>query len=463
MKNITIIGAGYVGVPTAAHWASVHKITVFDIDENKINALKQVKNGEGDLYIHEPTLLETFKKNSSNIFATTDINEALANADVVFLAVGTPQRDDGRADLSYIFSAADLIGQSMQKNLLVINKSTCPPGTAFCVKDRIEKQILQREANFSVVVGSCPEFLAEGTAMRDLANPSRVVIGCDDMSGLKVLKEMFDVIYPGKSIFMDTVSAELTKYAANAMLASRISFMNSLSILCDKIGANIESIRRGIGSDPRIGEKFLHAGFGYGGSCFGKDTKAISSYANLLNSSLHMVDETIKINDLILDNFYSKIERHFDDLNGVTILVWGVGFKADTDDIRDSRSIEICKRLMGAGAKLLIYDPVSAARDNFSRYVQGNFEVVVDPYSRLDECSGLVIGNENKIFRDLDVEKFSRGKAIFDAKNVLSYSKITTLKNNGVVYFSVGKDVLSRVNDLDLVNFLQNNYFPKQL
>lgn len=463
MKNITIIGAGYVGVPTAAHWASVHKITIFDIDENKIQTLLDVKSGSGKVYIHEPGLDETFKKNSENIFPTSDINFALDDADIVFLAVGTPQREDGRADLKYVFSAADMIGQHMKKDLLIVNKSTCPPGTAFCVKERVEKQLLERGANLSVVVGSCPEFLAEGTAMQDLANPSRVVMGCDEMSGLKVLKEMFDVIYPGKSVFMDTVSAELTKYAANAMLASRISFMNSLSMLCDKIGANIESVRHGIAGDPRIGSKFLQAGFGYGGSCFGKDTKAISSYARLLNSPLSVVDDTIEINDLILSNFYGKIERHFGNLEGQTFMIWGVGFKADTDDVRDSRSVELCKRLMTAGAKLLIYDPIRGACENFKKLVEGDYEIVESSYSGIEHCNGLIIGNENSIFRDLDVSKFSRGQAIFDGKNVLSYAKVVSLKNEGIAYYSVGKDVISRVNDLDLVSFLQNNYFPKQL
>ena len=269
MSKVTIFGAGYVGVPTGAHFARTHKVTIYDPDAEKIDIIRKVINGESnELHIHEKDLIELLRENKRNICLTHDLEEALRKPEFIFIAVGTPPNEKGRANLKYVCAAAEDIAQNLKNDCIILNKSTVPPGTAYLVQDIIKKG-LKHDVKFSV--GSCPEFLAEGTAVEDLRTPDRIVYGCDDQEALEEITQFFTFLQRGDSLCpMTTLSSELTKYAANAMLATKISFMNSLALLCDNIGANIREVQDGIGRDQRIGSKFLNASMGYGGSCFPK-------------------------------------------------------------------------------------------------------------------------------------------------------------------------------------------------
>lgn len=452
-------------MPTAAHFARTHKVTIYDPDLEKINNIQKVlDNGSDELHIHEKDLPELLRENHENIRLTDQIEQALENPEFIFIAVGTPPNEKGRANLKYVCSAADAIGYHLKNNCIILNKSTVPPGTAYLVSDIINKNI-DSKINFSV--GSCPEFLAEGTAVEDLRTPDRIVYGCDNREALEKITEFFSYLH-GKATLcpMGTLSSELTKYAANAMLATKISFMNSLAILCDDIGANIREVQEGMGKDSRIGRKFLNAGMGYGGSCFPKDTRAIAEYGALHESPLTIISSTIDVNEDITKYFYEKIVNDFDgDVSGKNFVIWGVGFKARTDDLRESRPVIIARKLMDLGAHVHIYDTVSGALTNFKSENQsfdGKYTIYNEQYEMIsNDIDGLVIGNEHEKFRNPDVVKLSvlRGKHIYDGKNVLNNKLIRHLSEEGFKYRSVGKDgVVKGLDKQRLVSFLEEKY-----
>ena len=465
MSRVTIFGAGYVGVPTAAHFARTHKVTIYDPDLEKINIIQNVlDNGSDELHIHEKGLTELLRENHENIQLTNQIDQALRDPEFIFIAVGTPPNEKGRANLKYVCAAAEAIGTHLKNDCTILNKSTVPPGSAYLVSGIIEKHITP---NIKFSVGSCPEFLAEGTAVEDLRTPDRIVYGCDDKEALEKITEFFSYLH-GKATLcpMGTLSSELTKYAANAMLATKISFMNSLAILCDDIGANIREVQEGMGKDSRIGRKFLNAGMGYGGSCFPKDTRAIAEYGALHDSPLTIIASTIDVNENITEYFYQKIVDDFDGtVTDKNFVIWGVGFKARTDDLRESRPVVIARKLMDLGAHVHIYDTVPGALSNFEKEnqsYQGKYTIYHEQYEMISEqMDGLIIGNEHEKFRNPDVGEINvmRGKHIYDGKNILNNKLINHMAKQGFKYRSVGKDGV--VNGLDkqrLVRFLERKY-----
>jgi len=465
MSKVTIFGAGYVGVPTAAHFARTHKVTIYDPDIEKIETIRKVINNESEeLHIHEKDLIELLRENRQNLCLTNEINQAMMSPEYIFIAVGTPPNEKGRANLKYVCAAAEEIASHLNNDCIVLNKSTVPPGTAYLVQDIINRSLRN---NIKVVVGSCPEFLAEGTAVEDLRTPDRIVYGCDDPEALDKITEFFTFLQRRDSLCpMTTLSSELTKYAANAMLATKISFMNSLAHLCDSIGANIREVQDGIGRDQRIGSKFLNASMGYGGSCFPKDTQAIAEYALLQNSPLSIIESTIKINHDTTNYFYNKILEDFDgDVKERNFVLWGIGFKARTDDLRESKPVAIARKLMDQGAHIHIYDTVPGAMTNFKREnpkYAGSYTLYNDQYEMFsDKIDGLIIGNEHEKFRNPDFDRLDvmRSKNVYDGKNILNNYLISRLTKMKIQYKSVGKD--SVVNGLDrskLVNFLLDKY-----
>ena len=465
MARVTIFGAGYVGVPTGAHFARTHKVTIYDPDSNKIDTIKKVVRNESDeLHIHEKDLNELLRENRQNLCLTSDLKEALRNPEFIFIAVGTPPNEKGRANLKYVYAAAEQIAENLENDCIILNKSTVPPGTAYLVQDIINKGL---KSDVKIAVGSCPEFLAEGTAVEDLRIPDRIVYGCDDKEALDKITHFFTFLQRRDSLCpMSTLSSEMTKYAANAMLATKISFMNSLAHLCDSIGANIREVQDGIGRDQRIGSKFLNASMGYGGSCFPKDTQAIAEYGALHDVPLSIIESTIKINNDTVDYFYKKILEDFNqDVKDRNFIVWGIGFKARTDDLRESKPVEIARKLMEMGAHIHVFDTVSGALTNFEREnpdYQGKYTLYQDQYSMFTEkIDGLIIGNEHEKFRnpDLDLLESMRNKNVYDGKNILNNYLIKRLTKLGFTYKSVGKD--SVVNGLDrtkLIKFLHEKY-----
>jgi len=454
IRNVTIFGAGYVGLPTAAHLANVHAVTVYDPFKEKIQTIKDALQDKAKLYVHEKDLLETLKRNEERITLTSDINVALASPDIIFLAVGTPPNKDGRANLTYICKAAEDVAKNIKNDCILLTKSTVPPGTAFLVES-----IIKEQSSYNITVGSCPEFLAEGTAMEDLRSPSRIVVGINNEKAKEELISFFTVLHArDKILTMDTSSAECAKYFANAMLATRISFMNNAAAFADGVGANIHAIRKALSTDPRIGSKFLYAGFGYGGSCFPKDTMAVAEYAKLIGQQLPIIDATVSINTSILKTFYQKIKDHYGTLEGRTFAIWGIGFKADTNDVRESQSVKLCEWLMKEGANLRIFDVVEGARSNFKEdHPDGNYTLHNHQYDCITEgVDGIIIGNEEEQFRLPDLSRMSsmRNKAIFDGKNVVRNT--SELQANGFIYRGVGIDK-ENVKE-KLVTFLREKY-----
>ena len=465
MSRVTIFGAGYVGVPTGAHFARTHRVTIYDPDVEKIESIRKVMNNESDeLHIHEKDLNELLRENRQNICLTNDIKHALEAPEFIFIAVGTPPNEKGRANLKYVCSAAEQIGKNLTNDCIVLNKSTVPPGTAYLVQDIIKKDL---KKDVKIAVGSCPEFLAEGTAVEDLRTPDRIVYGCDDREALDKITEFFTFLQRRDSLCpMSTLSSELTKYAANAMLATKISFMNSLAHLCDSIGANIREVQDGIGRDSRIGSKFLNASMGYGGSCFPKDTQAIAEYAVLQQVPLSIIESTIQINKDTTDYFFDKIVEDFNgEVKNHNFIIWGIGFKARTDDLRESKPVEVARKLMDQGAHVHIFDTVPGALTNFKRenpQYEGRYTLYRDQYEMFnEETDGLIIGNEHEKFRNPDFDRLEvmRSKNVYDGKNILNNYLIRRLTRLNFQYKSVGKD--SVVNGLDrskLVDFLMDKY-----
>ena len=439
--NVTVIGSGYVGLVSGTCFSEMgNKVTCVDIDLKKIENLKK-----GIIPIFEPGLENMVKKNvkNENLFFTTSLEKALNKSEIAFIAVGTPMGDDGSADLQYVLAVAKSIGQSMQQRLIVVDKSTVPIGTADKVKATIQKELDIRNSDLQFDVVSNPEFLKEGAAIADFMKPDRVVIGTDSEHAKK---KMIKLYYPfcmsrDRLIFMDIRSAEMTKYAANAMLATKISFMNEIANICEKVGADANQVRIGIGSDQRIGYSFIYPGVGYGGSCFPKDVKALTKIAKENQYNSQLIKAVEEVNDAQKIVIAQKIVNRFGgDLTGFTFGIWGLAFKPGTDDMREAPSIYVIKELVKRGAKIKAYDPkaVNEAKKHYLKGVQ-NITYAASKYDVLKDSDSLVLLTEWKEFRSpdfKDIKKQLKTPVIFDGRN--QYNAFN-LHEKGFEYYQIGK------------------------
>ena len=438
--KITVIGTGYVGLVTGTCLAEVgNDVLCLDLDASKIKTLK-----EGGIPIHEPGLLEMVRRNvaAGRLSFTTSIEESVAFGQVQFIAVGTPPDEDGSADLQYVTAAARNIGKHMTEFKVVVDKSTVPVGTAEKVRAALKEELQARGSSLDFAVASNPEFLKEGAAVEDFMRPDRVVIGADDERAITLMREVYAPFNRNhdRLVVMDIPSAELTKYAANCMLATRISFMNELANLADKLGADIEHVRLGIGSDPRIGYHFLYPGCGYGGSCFPKDVQALIRTAESIGHPLKVLNAVEEANDAQKRVLVEKITKRFGtDLKGKHFALWGLAFKPNTDDMREASSRVLMQELWSLGATVTAYDPV--AMDE-SRRIFGNeprLAYAETPMDALKDADALVIVTEWKEFRapDFDAIKAAlKTPAVFDGRNMYEPSRI---KAHGLEYYAIGR------------------------
>jgi len=438
--KITVIGTGYVGLVSGACLADVgNDVLCLDVDPAKIKILES-----GGIPIHEPGLQEVVRRNveAGRLSFTTDVKRAAQYGTVQFIAVGTPPDEDGSADLQYVLAAARNIGKHMDGYRIVVDKSTVPVGTADKVRDAVQSELQARESKLEFSVVSNPEFLKEGAAIEDFMRPDRIVVGADDEQAIGLMRQLYGPFQRNheKLVLMDVRSAELTKYAANAMLATRISFMNELANLAEVLGADIELVRSGIGSDPRIGSHFLYSGCGYGGSCFPKDVKALIKTANQHGRELRVLSAVEDANDAQKHVLVQKIvERFGEDLAGRRFALWGLAFKPNTDDMRDAPSRVIVAELLRRGATITAYDPVAMTEAERIFGDEPRLTFAGRPKSALDGADALVIVTEWKEFRSPDFDAIkSRLKqpVVFDGRNLYEPKFIRQL---GIEYFGIGR------------------------
>ena len=431
--KITVIGTGYVGLVTGTCFAETgNKVTCIDIDKAKVDKLSS-----GQITIYEPGLEKIFLRNTKEgrLVFTTNLEEVLEASEIIFLALPTPPGADGSADLKYVLGVADQMGKLMKGYKVVVNKSTVPVGTADKVREAIAKNY---KGEFDVV--SNPEFLREGVAVEDFMKPDRVVIGTKSEQAKKVMTELYApfVRQGNPLIFMDERSSELTKYAANSFLATKISFMNEIAQLCERMGADVDMVRRGIGSDDRIGKRFLFPGIGYGGSCFPKDVQALVKSSNEVNYDFEILKAVEKVNALQKLHLVNKINTYFkNDLQGKKIALWGLAFKPNTDDIRDAPAIDMINALTAAGATITAYDP--EAMPNVKNKIGDKIKYASNQYEALAGADILVIATEWSEFRTPDfeiIEKELPSKVIFDGRNLFDVAK---MKEMGYHYESIGR------------------------
>ncbi len=438
--KISVIGTGYVGLVSGVCFAQMgNAVTCVDIDEKKIEDLKA-----GIIPIYEPGLedmtLDNYKK--GNLHFTTDAKEAIKNSKVAFIAVGTPMGEDGSADLKYVLAVAKTIGESIEDYIVVVDKSTVPVGTADKVKATIQKELDRRGVEIEFDVVSNPEFLKEGAAINDFLHPDRVVIGAEHQKAMDIMKELYAPFmkHHDRFIAMDIKSAEMTKYAANAMLATKISFMNEISQICERVGADINKVRNGIGSDSRIGYSFIYPGCGYGGSCFPKDVQALAKTAQEYGYTPKILDAVEAVNyeqKYVISN--KVISRFGENLEGKTFAVWGLSFKPETDDMREASSITIINELTSRGAKVVAYDP-KARHEAESFYLKDNKNVsyVDSKYEALKGADALILVTEWQEFRSPDfdeMKKLLNNPIFFDGRNQFNKKKMAEY---GFEYFQIG-------------------------
>ena len=435
--NIAVVGTGYVGLVTGTCLAETgnHVICV-DIDEAKVEKMRN-----GIIPIYEPHLDVLFERNikQGRLKFTTNLADAIENATLIFLALPTPPGEDGSADLSYVLGVAENLGKIIKDYKVIIDKSTVPVGTAEKVHAAVAKNA---KVEFDVV--SNPEFLREGFAVDDFLKPDRVVIGTSSERARKLMEELYKpyVRQGNPIIFMDEKSAELTKYAANAFLATKITFMNEIANLCEKVGADVDKVRIGIGSDDRIGKRFLFPGIGYGGSCFPKDVQALAKSASEANSDMKILKSVMEVNESQKTIIVPKVRSYFNNnLEGKKIAIWGLAFKPDTDDIREAPALYIIKELQAAGATVSAYDP--EAMNNVAKiYTDGSVAFGIDEYSVLENADALIICTEWSLFRTPDfakMKKLLRRPAIFDGRNLYGLDQ---MQENGFYYVSIGRAVV---------------------
>lgn len=432
--KIAVIGTGYVGLVSGTCFAETgNAVTCVDIDQVKIDRLAL-----GEITIYEPGLEKMFLKNmrDGRLQFTTDLKSGIQGAQIVFLALPTPPGEDGSADLKYVLGVADQLGQLLEDYKVIVDKSTVPVGTADKVRIAIAKHA---KVEFDVV--SNPEFLREGVAVEDFMKPDRVVIGASSDRAKKVMGDLYApfVRQGNPVIFMDEKSAELTKYAANSFLATKISFMNEIAQLCERLGADVDMVRRGIGSDERIGKRFLFPGIGYGGSCFPKDVQALIKSSEEVDYDFQILKSVEKVNEKQKTHLIPKIKSHFNhDLKGKHFALWGLAFKPNTDDIREAPALYIIESLLKSGATVSAYDP--EAMNNVKSQLGDTIQYSVNPYEALKDADALIIATEWSEFRTPDFDKinsFLKTKVIFDGRNLFS---IPEIKDLGYDYYSVGRN-----------------------
>lgn len=446
--KIVIVGSGYVGLVTGACFSEVGiDVSCVDIDQNKIDNLNK-----GIIPIYEPGLEDMIARNmkKGRLSFTTDLAEALQHAEVLFISVGTPPDEDGSADLKYVLAVARECGKHINDYLLVVTKSTVPVGTSAKVKQALQEELDKRNVDIKFDVASNPEFLKEGAAIDDFLKPDRIVVGIESERAEDLLKSLYKpfTLNGHPVIFMDIVSAEMTKYAANSMLATKISFINDIANLCEIVGADINKVRKGIGSDSRIGQKFLYAGIGYGGSCFPKDVQALIKTASEYNYDLRVlkaVEEVNKDQKLVL---FNKIMNYFKgDIKDKTIALWGLSFKPQTDDMREAPSLSIVKKLLNAGATVKAYDPIAIneAKHHFGdtiSYCGDQYETLIDA-----DCLAILTEWPEFKFPNLKiVHKLLNTPVIFDGRNIYDRDEI---RENGFDYFCIGIDTVKNAVKLN--------------
>lgn len=430
--HVGIIGTGYVGLVTGVCLAEMgNDVILMDIDEEKIARLS-----DGDVPIYEPGLEQMIGRNvaEKRLSFTTDLQHTVERSLINFIAVGTPPDEHGSADLTQVFNVARSIGRAINTYKIIVTKSTVPVGTTFKVRD-----IIAQETSHPFDVASNPEFLKEGNAVEDFMKPDRVVVGVEDVRAGEILKDLYSAfVRTGKPILvMDVLSSEMTKYAANGLLATKISFINELSRLCEEVGADIEKVRAGIGSDPRIGPQFLFAGIGYGGSCFPKDVDALSRTGRDHGVPLNIVESVQEANKTQRDHFVQKIVGHYGSVQGKCFALWGLSFKPRTDDIREAPALKVIEELRARGARLKVFDPV--AMENAGRVIGDTVEFTPGNYECLEGADALIIVTEWNEFRHPDFEKIKqllREPIIFDGRNLYNPDRMV---ERGFTYYSIGR------------------------
>jgi UDPglucose 6-dehydrogenase len=437
MKTL-IIGTGYVGLVTGTCFAETGiDVVCVDINQEKIEKLNQ-----GIIPIFEPGLEPMVRRNleKGRLTFSTSIKDNLKDIETVFIAVGTPPGEDGSADLSYVINVAREIGKYMESYLVLVTKSTVPIGTSKKVREIVQEELDRRGVKISFDVASNPEFLKEGAAIEDFLKPDRIILGIESEIARKILNRLYHpfLLNGHPIVYMDIPSAELTKYAANCMLATKISFMNDLANLCELVGADINSVRKGIGSDPRIGNKFIYPGIGFGGSCFPKDVKALIKTADDFGYSLDVIKAVENVNNRQKEVIFRKISTHFKgNLKNKVFGIWGLSFKPNTDDIREAPSLKIIEQLVQAGATVKVYDPV--AMHETRKLLNDQVEYGQDMYDALIDANGLILATEWSEFRIPNFKLLARimkEKVIFDGRNI--YDPAEALEN-GFTYYGIGR------------------------
>ena len=436
--KVAIVGTGYVGLVTGTCFAEMGtEVYCVDIDSRKIENLKK-----GIIPIYEPGLEEMVRRNvqAERLHFTTELKECLNDVEVLFSAVGTPPDEDGSADLKYVLDVARTIGRYMTKYLLVVTKSTVPVGTAQIIKQTIQHELDLRGVDLSFDIASNPEFLKEGTAISDFMSPDRVVVGVESERAEALMSKLYRpfLLNNFRVIYMDVPSAEMTKYAANAMLATRISFMNDIANLCEIIGADVNMVRKGIGTDERIGSRFLYPGCGYGGSCFPKDVKALVRTGVDNGYPMRILQAVEDVNEMQKTILFQKLYKHFNgDLEGKKIALWGLAFKPETDDMREAPSLVLIDKMVEAGCEVTAYDPIAMAEAQ--RRIDGKVLYAKDIYDSVVDADALVLVTEWKEFRMPSwnaIKKLMRVPLVIDGRNIYDKSE---LAENGFTYYSIGR------------------------
>lgn len=434
--KIAVVGTGYVGLVTGTCFAETgNHVTCVDIDERKVEKLRNKQ-----ITIYEPGLEVLFERNirQGRLEFTTNLADGIKGAQIIFLALPTPPGEDGSADLQYVLKVAEDLGPLLDQYTVIVDKSTVPVGTAEKVTEKVNKGV---KVDFEVV--SNPEFLREGVAVEDFMKPDRVVIGAESEKSIKLMEQLYApfVRQGNPVIFMDVRSAELTKYAANSFLATKITFMNEIANLCELMGADVDKVRKGIGTDTRIGNRFLFAGIGYGGSCFPKDVQALAKSSNEANYDFKILNSVMDVNQEQKQKLIDPLKSYFDgDLNGKTIAIWGLAFKPYTDDIREAPALENINALLDMGAKVQAYDP--EAMENVKEIMGDKITFSKDEYDALNNADALMIMTEWPIFRTPEFDKMTsalKNKIIFDGRNLYSLSQMEEL---GFEYHSIGRRVV---------------------
>lgn len=435
--NIAIVGTGYVGLVSGACFAEMGvDVTCVDIDQNKIDRLLL-----GEIPIYEPGLEDMVKRNveAGRLHFTTDLTSCLDDVEVVFSAVGTPPDEDGSADLKYVLAVARTFGRHIKKYTILVTKSTVPVGTAQKVKAVIQEELDKRGEKVAFEVALNPEFLKEGAAVKDFMTPDRVVVGTESIRACKIMSRLYKpfMLSGERMIFTDIPSAEMIKYAANSMLATRISFMNDIANLCEQVGADVNMVRKGVGSDTRIGKKFLYAGCGYGGSCFPKDVKALIKTAEQNGCEMKVLKAVEEVNEKQKSILFEKLQRHYaGSLKGRTIALWGLAFKPETDDMREAPALVLIDKLTGSGCMVKVYDPI--AMGECKRRIGDKVIYCKDMYDAVVDADALLLVTEWKEFRMPSfavLEKTMAGKVIVDGRNIYDKEEVA---EHGFVYYKIG-------------------------